>query len=93
MNDLLKKYGDYPLYGRRILHVLSPVRWKGNSFEPELESNWKVRHDTIDFLPMCHHYILVPGRFKPGNNNKIYLHSILSKDHPYMNSENITLIP
>ena len=55
MNDLLKKYGDYPLYGRRILHVLSPVRWKGNRFEPELDSNWKVMQDTIDFLPMCHH--------------------------------------
>ena len=93
MSDLLKKYGDYPLYGRRILHVLSPVRWKGNRFQPELDSNWKVMEDTIEFLPMCHHYILVPGRFKPGNNHKIYLHSILSKDHPYMNSENVTLIP
>ena len=93
MNEIYKKYGSYPLYGKRVLHVLSPVRWKGNRFQPELDSNWKVMEDTIEFLPLCHHYILVPGKFKSGNNHKIFNHSTLSKDHPYYNSENITFIP
>ena len=93
MSDLYKKYGSYPLYGKRILHVLSPVRWKGNRFQPEMDSNWKVMEDTIEFLPMCHHYILVPGKFKQGNNHKMFNNSALSKDHPYYNSENVTFIP
>jgi len=44
----------------RILHFLSPVRWSGNTFLNEIDSNWKVAKKTIDWLPECHHYIISP---------------------------------
>jgi len=44
----------------RILHVLSPVKWDGDTFNCNADSNWKVCEKTINFLPDCHHYILVP---------------------------------
>jgi hypothetical protein len=53
------------LQGRRILHVMSPVRWRGPLYEHEKCSNYKVMMKTINWLPMCHHYVLVP------NNNTI----------------------
>jgi hypothetical protein len=46
--------------GLRILHVLSPVKWDGNTFNAKADSNFKVCKKTIDFLPECHHYILSP---------------------------------
>jgi hypothetical protein len=57
---------DYnnPLYGRRILHIMSPVRWRGNKFQHHGDSNYKVMVKTIKFLPQCHHTVLVPR-----NNN------------------------
>lgn len=48
------------LYGRRILHVMSPVRWRGPLYEHEKCSNYKVMEKTIEWLSMCHHYVLVP---------------------------------
>ena len=48
------------LYGRRILHVMSPVRWNATKWIHHGDSNWKVMYKTIKFLPDCHHYILVP---------------------------------
>lgn len=48
------------LQGRRILHVMSPVRWRGPHYEHEKCSNYKVLAKTINWLPMCHHYMLVP---------------------------------
>lgn len=53
------------LYGRRVLHVMSPVKFDGNVFNHEGDSNYKVMEMTISYLPDCHHYILVP------ENNKI----------------------
>ena len=53
---------DHKLYGKRILHVCSPVRWSGSKAVLETDSNWKVLMDTVEFLPMCHHYILIPER-------------------------------
>jgi hypothetical protein len=44
----------------RIMHVLSPVKWDGSTFNANADANWKVAKKTIDFLPNCHHYILVP---------------------------------
>lgn len=44
----------------RILHILSPVRWNNDLFLHEVDSNFKVVEKTIEFLPNCHHYILVP---------------------------------
>ena len=55
---------NHPLYGQRILHVMSPVRWSGPKFLHETCSNYKVLDKTVKWLPMCHHYILVPE-----NNN------------------------
>ena len=55
-------YTDYNhrLYGRRILHIMSPVRWRSKKFLHHADSNYKVMMKTIKFLPMCHHTILVP---------------------------------
>ncbi len=50
------------LDGLRILHVLSPVKWDGATFIADADSNWKVAEKTINFLPNCHHYILVPPK-------------------------------
>jgi hypothetical protein len=44
----------------RILHVLSPVKWNNDTFNSSADSNWKVCEKTINFLPNCHHYVLVP---------------------------------
>jgi len=51
---------NHPLYGRRILHVMSPVRWRGSKFVHHADSNYKVMVKTIKFLPMCHHTIIAP---------------------------------
>jgi hypothetical protein len=51
---------NHPLYGRRVLHIMSPVRWSGSKFKHHGDSNYKVMVKTIKFLPMCHHTILVP---------------------------------
>ena len=50
----------HPLYGRRVLHVMSPVRWRSTKFMHHADSNYKVMVKTIKWLPMCHHYVLVP---------------------------------
>ena len=55
----------HPLYGRRILHVMSPVRWRSTKFMHQADSNYKVMVKTIKWLPMCHHFVLVP------KNNRI----------------------
>ena len=44
----------------RILHILSPVKWQGDTFNAKADANWKVAEKTIKWLPNCHHYILVP---------------------------------
>ena len=49
----------HKLYGRRVLHFLSPVRFDRNVFKHSSDSNYKVVEKTIKHLPMCHHYILV----------------------------------
>jgi len=53
-----------PLFGRRILHVLSPLRWDGKSYSAwflhESDSNFKAMWKTVNRFPECHHYILVP---------------------------------
>lgn len=51
---------NHPLYGRRVLHIMSPVRWKGSKFLHHADSNYKVMVKTIKFLPMCHHTIIAP---------------------------------
>ncbi len=51
---------NHKLYGRRVLHVMSPVRWRSTKFMHQADSNYKVMVKTIKWLPMCHHYVLVP---------------------------------
>lgn len=51
---------NHKLYGRRILHVMSPVRWRSTKYMHHADSNYKVMMKTIKWLPMCHHYVLVP---------------------------------
>jgi hypothetical protein len=46
--------------GLRILHILSPVKWDGDTFNSNADANWKVAEKTINFLPNCHHYVIVP---------------------------------
>lgn len=52
------------LEGRRILHIMSPVRFDGNKFNHESDSNFNTMMKITRWLPKCHHYILVP----PVNN-------------------------
>lgn len=58
------------LQGRRILHVMSPVRWRGPHYEHDKCSNYKVMEKTINWLPMCHHYMLVPENHSIPDNRK-----------------------
>jgi len=44
----------------RILHILSPLKWKGDTYNHDADSNWSVCCKTIKWLPECHHYVLVP---------------------------------
>jgi hypothetical protein len=44
----------------RILHILSCVKWIGDTFNSNADANWKVALKTITFLPNAHHYILCP---------------------------------
>ena len=81
MSEIFKKYGNVPIFGKRILHVASPVRWKGSKYVVERCSNWKVMMDTVDFLPMCHHYIMIPE-----------LNTLSPSDRLY-SMDNVTIIP
>ncbi|MDP7368392.1 MAG: hypothetical protein QGH83_14175, partial [Candidatus Pacebacteria bacterium] len=81
MNETFQKYGKISIFGKRILHVASPVRWKGSKYEVERCSNWKVMMDTVNFLPMCHHYIMIPERNTLSSSDKLY------------SMENVTIIP
>ena len=51
---------NHKLYGKRILHFLSAVRFDRNVFKHSSDSNYKVVEKTIKHLPMCHHYVVVP---------------------------------
>ena len=42
MTQFHKDYSGVSIFGKRILHVASPVRWKGRKYEVERCSNWKV---------------------------------------------------
>ena len=81
MNEIFEKYGKVPIFGKRILHIASPVRWKGSKYEVERCSNWKVMMDTVNFLPMCHHYIMIPERNTLSSSDKLY------------SMDNVTIIP
>ena len=76
-------YKSHPLYGRRILHVLSPVRWKGSKFLHHLDANYKVMNKTVEWLPMCHHYILVPPNNTILNDRDLSLIHISEPTRPY----------
>jgi len=61
----MNEYIDHPLYGLRILHYNAPVRTdKAGTFLHESDSNYKVLNMTINYLPMCHHYVTVPLKNK-----------------------------
>ena len=77
----MQNLSEHKLYGRRILHVPSPVRFSGNKAVLETDSNWKVLMDTVHFLPMCHHYILIPEN------------STITDGDPLYRMDNVTLIP
>ena len=62
----------HKLYGRRILHIMSPVRWKGSKHIVHADSNYKVMAKTIKWLPMCHHTILTPENHTIPDLKKIY---------------------
>jgi len=74
MNIPMQEYIDHPLYGRRVLHVMSPVRWRGPKYEHDKCSNYKVMNKTIEWLPMCHHFVLVPqNNTIPNNKDNVTL--------------------
>lgn len=60
LEKLYKQYGDNPLFGRRILHILSPVRWSSTKYIHDKDSNYQAYSRIVDWLPMCHHTTLVP---------------------------------
>ena len=80
MNDPVNALTD-PLFGKRILHVASPARWNNDKYNVERCSNWKVLIDTLHFLPMCHHYILIPENNTLKDWDDIY------------SMKNVTMIP
>ena len=47
----------------RILHFLSPVKWKNDLFISDADANFKVMKKTVEFLPECHHYIMMPRKY------------------------------
>lgn len=65
----------------RILHFLSPVRWDCNLFIADQDSNFKVVLKTIEFLPECHHYILMPEKHTFVTTAKNI--TLLSYDYPH----------
>lgn len=70
------------LTGLRILHFLSPVKWDKNLFLTEFDSNFKVVKKTIDFLPYCHHYIMMPKK----HDYKITQNNVTLLNYNYTNS-------
>lgn len=70
---------SHELYGRRILHVLSPVRWNAQKYLHHLDSNFKCLTRIIDWLPMCHHYVLVPQNHEIPNDRP----NVTWVKHPY----------
>jgi len=57
----MENYIDHPLYGMRILHYSAPVKFSPDgTFLHQSDSNYKVLEKTINFLPFCHHYVIVP---------------------------------
>jgi hypothetical protein len=72
-----------PLFGKRILHILSPVRFTSDgTYEHDRDSNHKVAQKTIDWLPNCHHTVLVPEkhRYYPKTDNVTVLPIEYSKN-------------
>jgi hypothetical protein len=53
----------------RILHILSPVKWSGDIYNAQADSNFKVCLKTINNLPTCHHYVIVPLEHNFINDN------------------------
>ena len=61
----MNEYIEHPLYGLRILHYNAPVRTdKAGVFLHDTDSNFRAVKMTIDFLPMCHHYVTIPLKNK-----------------------------
>lgn len=57
----MNEYIDHPLFGLRILHYNAPVRTDTNGmFLHETDSNFAALQRTINYLPMCHHYVTIP---------------------------------
>ena len=70
---------NHKLYGRRVLHFLSPVRFDRNVFKHSSDSNYKVVEKTIKHLPMCHHYVVVPENHVIEDNRS----NVTLIKHPY----------
>lgn len=61
----MNEYIDHPLYGLRILHYNAPVKTdKAGVFLHDADSNYRAVNMTINYLPMCHHYVTVPIKNK-----------------------------
>ena len=70
---------NHKLYGRRILHILSPVRWNAQKYLHHLDSNFKCMTRIVNWLPMCHHYVLVPQNHEIPNDRE----NVTWVKHPY----------
>ena len=64
MDSTFEEYGADPLFVKRILLTSSRVRKKVNNNEVKRCSNWNVLMNMVDYLKMCHHYILFQNKWK-----------------------------
>lgn len=67
------------LNGKRALHFLSPLIWKDNVFISHRDSNFQTTMKIINWLPNCHHYLVVP----PQSDIKITDTNITLLKYPY----------
>jgi hypothetical protein len=66
----------------RIFHFLSPVKWQNDLFISDADANFKVMKKTVEFLPQCHHYILMPKKA----TEKIYQNNVTNIQYDYPKS-------
>jgi hypothetical protein len=68
--------------GCRFLHIMSPVKWKGDVHLADSDANYKVMCKLIEWLPESHHYVIAPPKMR----GKVYSKNISYIDYVYPRS-------
>lgn len=74
------------LYGLRILHYLSCIRFDSSDrFLSQCDSNFKVFLQTLTWLPAAHHYVLLPDvtDITPENTPALFAPNVTRIAFPY----------